>query len=233
MSKENIYHYTYKISFQSGHFYFGVRSCKCLPEEDTYLGSPQTYKYYWEENICCKTILRTFDTRLEANEYEEVLIDWAWETSREFSLNACNKGTKFCVFGVKRPEIGERQAKNYYLLSPEGLIFEGTDITAFCKSAGLEPSQVIKVLLGQNLHARGWTASLAAHNLYLEYYKNRGITWHKTAKSWFVVWQENGPNREGFKSIEDALKFRDNLETKGYKFRVHSWGWKNKLKYKS
>ena len=42
-------HYTYLITYTTGKKYIGVRSCKCLPEEDTnYIGSSKyTNKYHW------------------------------------------------------------------------------------------------------------------------------------------------------------------------------------------
>lgn len=59
-------HYTYEIRFKNGMKYLGVRSCLANPEDDTgYLGSskiipPELYE------TCVKTILGTFETRVEA-----------------------------------------------------------------------------------------------------------------------------------------------------------------------
>jgi len=62
-------HYTYEIKFENGMKYMGVRSCRCDIEDDTYTGSsklipPELYA------TCEKTILATFDTRVEAQQDE-------------------------------------------------------------------------------------------------------------------------------------------------------------------
>lgn len=65
-----MHHYTYEIVFENGMKYVGVRSCKCEPHEDNYLGSskiipPELYP------TCEKHILKTFPTRIEAL-YDEI-----------------------------------------------------------------------------------------------------------------------------------------------------------------
>lgn len=62
-------HYTYKIKFENGMKYLGVRSCRCPIEEDVYTGSsklipPELYA------TCEKTRLATFATRIKAQEDE-------------------------------------------------------------------------------------------------------------------------------------------------------------------
>lgn len=57
-------HYTYKITYNTGKYYIGVRSCKCKPEEDTkYLGSS---KHTPNDKVILKEILAVFTTRKEA-----------------------------------------------------------------------------------------------------------------------------------------------------------------------
>lgn len=58
-------HYTYKITFENGMKYIGVRSCKCEINEDTYLGSSKVIpsELY---STCVKEILGVFSTRVEA-----------------------------------------------------------------------------------------------------------------------------------------------------------------------
>lgn len=63
-------HYTYKITYNTGKYYIGVRSCNCNPEEDTkYLGSS---KHTPNDKVILKEILDVFATRKEAvlNEIE-------------------------------------------------------------------------------------------------------------------------------------------------------------------
>ena len=58
-------HYTYEIKFINGMKYIGVRSCKCPIEEDSYLGSSKIIPAELYAT-CTKSILATFDTRIEA-----------------------------------------------------------------------------------------------------------------------------------------------------------------------
>jgi len=72
------YHYTYIIkNNESGKQYFGVRSCDCDPELDTYFGSS---KYLAKDvdtlgiNAFDKMIHELFDSREEANSAEEAFL---------------------------------------------------------------------------------------------------------------------------------------------------------------
>lgn len=117
---EVLHHYVYKIEFETGHVYYGSRTCSCLPDNDTsYLGSPITYKKHWEEFTPTKVILREFGTREEANEYENVLIEWAWSVNKSLSLNATIQGIKFNKVGIShteetRKKISESNKQTYY-----------------------------------------------------------------------------------------------------------------------
>lgn len=69
-----MHHYVYLISNIVEHkAYFGVRSCNCTPEEDTsYMSSSKLIKKLYKEKPqeFKKKILKTFDTRKEAMEWE-------------------------------------------------------------------------------------------------------------------------------------------------------------------
>jgi hypothetical protein len=256
MSNNNLktYNYTYKIEFKTGHFYFGVRSCKCLPEEDVnYLGSPSTHKNYWKNFISCKTILNTFDTREEANEYENVLIQWGWDACRTFSLNESINGIKFHGLGKKfsaetrakiaakakgrkwseksKQKMSESRGKPYRLVSPEGTVYSGANLCKFAEKHGLQANNIIATINGQRLHYRGWTSSIEAHQVYLEYYENRGIRFLAYQFSpWVVAVTTNKKvKRISFKSRESAIDYRDAMEKDGTIFQVNSKGWRKKL----
>lgn len=62
-------HYTYEIEFENGMKYIGVRSCKCPIEQDSYLGSSNVIPSELYAT-CTKSILNTFDTRIEALQNE-------------------------------------------------------------------------------------------------------------------------------------------------------------------
>lgn len=69
-----MHHYTYKIyDTKTGEYYIGVRSCKCLPEDDPYMGSMVT----WKPNSpnLAKQIYMEFPTRAEAEEWESCAIE--------------------------------------------------------------------------------------------------------------------------------------------------------------
>lgn len=242
-----MYHYVYKIEFETGHIYIGVRSCECLPEKDPYLGSPYTHKTYWEEYEPNKTIIKVLDTREEANQYEEVLIDWVWSINKEKSLNAHNQGYKFNNFGNKHSEktrarLSELRkgkpttAKEFYLVSPTGVEVTGKNLSEFARENNITSSGLSCVITGVYLHFNGWTSSLETHKIYLECYLDRGIT-KRTLKTTFEVhWvgQDNEGNRKRkskvLKTIEEARVFRDSIEKEGYSFKINPIGWKKKLK---
>lgn len=62
-------HYTYEIKFENGMKYIGVRSCKCDIKDDAYTGSSKLIPNELYAT-CEKTILNTFNTRIEAQEDE-------------------------------------------------------------------------------------------------------------------------------------------------------------------
>ena len=91
------YHYTYIVILPTtGEFYIGVRSSKCLPEDDTYKGSMKTWKV--DKTKLVKGIFNVFSTREEANEDEERLIkkyiNEPLNRNYHNTKNFCNKGLK-------------------------------------------------------------------------------------------------------------------------------------------
>jgi hypothetical protein len=223
------YHYTYKISFPTGHVYFGVRSCKCLPEEDTYMGSPSTFKHYWKDHEPSKTILACWPTREIAEAIEDELILYQWSLDRNLSLNATVNGTKFNRCGVKHSdETRLKMSGPYVLVSPEGIVYEGNNLTEFCRNINISPSHFPQIARGHRLHYKGWTCSIEAHRLYTKFYPDRGI--RKREKDWGVRWIQDGTRKSKyFKVKEEAIKLRDNLEKEGYEFAIKVPNWKEKL----
>lgn len=72
-------HYLYKITnLETNEYYLGVRSCKCLPEEDKYMGSSSIWNKQFIKNnkkILYKEILNSsFNSRKDANESEVKLL---------------------------------------------------------------------------------------------------------------------------------------------------------------
>lgn len=220
------YHYVYKIEFETGHVYFGSRSCKCKPADDVkYLGSPRKHKSHWETFVPTKVILREFDTREEANEYENVLIEWVWSVNQPLSLNANIGGVKFCTQG----ETADYKAKPFTVVSPQGEIISGRNLFQFCKEHNLESSNLSHVIKGELLHSKGWTANLKTHQLYLKAFEDRGIT--KIGKRRYRVrcQNEGASLSKYFKNRKEALAYRNKLESEGCIFRVVTLNWKEKI----
>lgn len=247
------YHYTYKISFPTGHIYYGVRSCKCLPENDTYLGSPVTHKNYWTKYEPVKTVLASWPTREIAEEIEDELILYQWSLDKNLSLNAGVNGTKFNNYGKKHTEetklkiknkitteagrraiskaITERNIKPFKLVNPEGEIVEGVNLTEFALANNIESGGLFKVIGDKSLHYCGWTKTIEAYSLYKEFKKLRGIT---LKDNYFRIrWLNNTKRKsKSFKDLDQAILFRDSLEKEGYTFVVACKNWREKLNAK-
>lgn len=63
-------------------------------------------------------------------------------------------GTKY----VNKLNEEHFHARNFKLLSPEGIVYEGTNVTKFCKEHGLQQQNITKVLLGKRKSHLGWTS---------------------------------------------------------------------------
>lgn len=96
------YHYVYYSWEQWGRGYIGVRSCKCLPEEDkTYFGSFRDKTFFPTEKI----ILEVFESREKANQVEIKLHEFFnVGINPNFANRAKHKSSGFCVFGVPKSE---------------------------------------------------------------------------------------------------------------------------------
>jgi len=111
---EKKYHYTYQIQnlkpIDGRTFYIGVRSCSCLPEEDTdYWGSQKKHLGKAIENQgkqdFKKYIIKTFPTRLEAAEHEMELHEQYDVVRNHFYYNrAKSTSTGWDSTGIKRSE---------------------------------------------------------------------------------------------------------------------------------
>lgn len=95
-------HYIYLLVDQNHKKYGGVRSCKGLPENDDYMGSSSYVEEAMENgNVFTKHIIKTFDTRDEANEYEE---KWLKRMNAGYNsdwYNKTNGGKNFGNYGKK------------------------------------------------------------------------------------------------------------------------------------
>ena len=120
------HHYVYKSFEEEGREYIGIRSCDCLPEEDTnYFGSFTDETF----NPTGKVILFVGDTRQEVAEIEIELHDFFdVAVNPQFANRSKQTSTKFDttgvvgelspMFGKKRPDISERNRKQTGELHP-------------------------------------------------------------------------------------------------------------------
>ena len=97
MIEEKKYNYVYIIDYPNGMKYIGVRSCNCEVKDDEYLGSSK----YIPDDIKksgIKTILKMFNTRQEAMEYEIKLHKEIDVKNHPEYYNQCNSSsTKFQI----------------------------------------------------------------------------------------------------------------------------------------
>lgn len=106
-----MYHYTYLITYTDGKKYMGVRSCKCLPEDDhKYLGSS---KYTpTKDKVLRKDILAQFTSRKEALEAEITYHQTHNVACSEWFYNkAIQTSTGFDTTGVKFEHSSEHREK--------------------------------------------------------------------------------------------------------------------------
>lgn len=124
-SKEKVvYHYTYLITDKLNNmFYFGVRSSKCTPEEDTnYMSSSKYLKEainrFGSEHFM-KEIYEQYDTRLEATEAEEKYLKSVNAGYCDEYYNKTNGNLHFCTQGLTKEnselmrENSERNLKDW------------------------------------------------------------------------------------------------------------------------
>lgn len=170
------YHYVYSIVFSTGHIYYGLRSCKhpVTPELDTtYMGSPVTFKEYWQNPEITKTkhILATFSTREEAADAEVELIKRQWELDKSKSLNGSICGTLWNAVGRKHSKkTKDKMSKPFFLISPEGKMVEGRNLNTLAEKIGLKHATGLSMVLnGKSNHCHGWTANFYNH-LVWKYY---------------------------------------------------------------
>jgi hypothetical protein len=71
----NEFHYIYKLTnIHTGEFYYGSRTCKCNPNDDTYMGSMKIWKPN-KSDIIKEIILSNFNSREDALKAESILIN--------------------------------------------------------------------------------------------------------------------------------------------------------------
>lgn len=95
-------HYVYKlIDPITNEFYFGARSCECLPENDDYMGSYLSWSPIDPDRLQ-KSVLQEFDSRQQANLFERDII--SERIHDELNRNYHIPGVGFCMHGTTASE---------------------------------------------------------------------------------------------------------------------------------
>lgn len=202
------YHYTYYSYEEWGRGYIGVRSSRCLPEEDTeYLGSftDKTFK------PTQKIILQTFDTREEALNAEIILHNfYEINTNPHFANRAKMTSSGFCTEGTSislehRQKISKKT---------KGL-FVGENHPMF----GKKHSERAKELISRSSKARG----VPQHHIELLHRLRRNPdVWHNAHKL-YTIWIEfNRPGSYKLSRLLNGEYTHKNLERICQKFKS---GW--------
>jgi len=89
--------YIYKITFEDlpGFFYFGFH--KHNNDMDFYLGSPKTWKHFWNLFGPQKQVLQWFETEEEARRVEKSIIRATWEDPLSLNENCGGAFSSECV----------------------------------------------------------------------------------------------------------------------------------------
>lgn len=105
-----MYHYVYKIKdYETQEYYFGSRSCECIPENDDYMGSMCTWakeEGYSPERHVKEIICQDFSDRSEAIEYEATIIRNHWKDMLNKNYVIPGQNNVFCAYGEKNPMSG-------------------------------------------------------------------------------------------------------------------------------
>lgn len=165
-------------------------------------------------------------------EVEQTYLDLFPKGDRDLVYNICFIAGSMRGFQHSE-ETKAKLAKPFRLVTPDGVLVEGHNLSRFCTLNNVAQPGLDNVMKGKAFHYKGWTASLIAHELYLEFFEERGMCFTNRRSLWCVCWYTGAhQNQKYFREKEKAKLFRDSLEEKGYEFKIKNRGWKEKLNAK-
>ena len=166
-------HYIYKITFETGHVYFGIRSCKKDPYEDNYFGSPVKHKDFWNQYKFTKTILKVYkeNQHQQALDDERFLINWQWNSTKNGKDLSLNAAITYCsIYGQTRiltPGLIEGQRKRnekqcipFFLISPDCKFYSGKNLREFCDTNNIHYKTIWQVVSGKVKTWKGWCSNM-------------------------------------------------------------------------
>ena len=106
-------YYTYRITFEDGCYYYGVRkSPEGDPFKDPYVGSPVTFKEKWTHESFTKEVLDIFDTWEEASTSEAALIRKVYKKDPKCLNRNCSGAIHpdLCKVGGSKKDPAKRKA---------------------------------------------------------------------------------------------------------------------------
>lgn len=75
--------------------------------------------------------------------------------------------TAYSPLGYRHTEESkDKMSKPYYLISPEGVEYEGVNLERFCRENGLKRNCICCITSGSSLYYKGWTTSWENHKLW-------------------------------------------------------------------
>jgi group I intron endonuclease len=171
-------------------------------------------------------------------QFEQLYINFLWphynidkvakgsrghEVSKETRQKISN-GNKGKIHTAEHRKIhADAVSLPFKLISPEGILFEGKNLREFADANNLHHTALYQVHLGKTRHHKGWTISLENHNLYLEAYEMRGISFYKANSTWQISYKLNDKRCcKRFLTFEEAKLHRDSIESTGYKYKIKS-----------
>lgn len=212
---------------KTGFYYRWVKHLSDLKNNQHHcLHLQRAWNKYGQENFDFKIL--EFCESDKCIEVEQMYLDLFPEGDRENVYNICftagsTKGRKHSQETLKK--ISEqnkgKNAKEFYLVSPEGEEFLDKNLDNFSRSIGFDSTGLHQVVSNKILHFKGWTNSIENHKYYLELYKFRGIL--KEKNRFKVTWKDKTLNKsvsKYFQTLEEATLFRDTMHIEGYNFVV-------------
>ena len=138
--------------------------------------------------------------------------------------------------GIKRSEeykarLSELNGQPFSIVSPEGDLIEGNNLTKFAQEIGVDVSGLNLVILSKSLHCKGWTKDLEAHKFYLKAVEDRNLTYEKSRNKWVAGLKDSKEfPRKRFNTKEEAKVYRDKIEESGHIFdRISTVNWRQLL----